>query len=150
MIRSFLQFLTAYVIVFFQTYGHSLESQRKLEEVFFGKFEYSHKLEKSGEYSHSLNSRASGHMLVFSNCLGWIDLEKLRVPGVLQRFAITYFIVASTAFLFSKQADNGKEEKVSFGFCLNCLFSSNISSIMPRKCFIYFAVNNIKPYNTTK
>jgi hypothetical protein len=45
---------------------------------------------------------------------GWIILEKMRVPGVLQRFAITYLIVASSAFLFSQQGDeeNKKEEKV--------------------------------------
>ena len=31
---------------------------------------------------------------------GWIDLEKLRVPGVLQRFGITYLIVATTGVIF--------------------------------------------------
>ena len=30
---------------------------------------------------------------------GWINLEKLRVPGVLQRFGITYFIVATSGVL---------------------------------------------------
>ena len=36
----------------------------------------------------------------FANTLGWIDLDKLRIPGVLQRFAITYFVVATTGLLF--------------------------------------------------
>ena len=36
----------------------------------------------------------------FANTLGWIDLAKLRIPGVLQRFAITYFVVATTSLLF--------------------------------------------------
>ena len=36
----------------------------------------------------------------FANTLGWIDLAKLRIPGVLQRFAITYFVVATTGLLF--------------------------------------------------
>jgi hypothetical protein len=38
----------------------------------------------------------------------------MRVPGVLQRFAITYLIVASSAFLLSQQGDEEtkKEEKV--------------------------------------
>ena len=34
---------------------------------------------------------------------GWIDLSKLRVPGVLQRFGITYFIVATTGVLFDHE-----------------------------------------------
>jgi len=33
---------------------------------------------------------------------GWIDLEKLRVPGVLQRFAISYFAVALVGNLLAK------------------------------------------------
>lgn len=40
--------------------------------------------------------------------LGWINLEVLRIPGVLQRFAITYFVVASTSVLFmnsTKESD---------------------------------------------
>ena len=32
--------------------------------------------------------------------LGWIDLQKLRIPGVLQRFSITYFVVATTGVAF--------------------------------------------------
>ena len=32
--------------------------------------------------------------------IGWINLGMLRVPGVLQRFGISYFIVASTAMIF--------------------------------------------------
>ena len=39
-------------------------------------------------------------MYVISLYLGWIDLEKLRIPGVLQRFSITYFVVASTGIVF--------------------------------------------------
>ena len=31
---------------------------------------------------------------------GWINLGKLRVPGVLQRFGISYFFVASTGMIF--------------------------------------------------
>jgi hypothetical protein len=42
---------------------------------------------------------------------GWIVLERMRVPGVLQRFGITYLIVTSTAFLFSGR--NSKKEAVS-------------------------------------
>jgi len=37
------------------------------------------------------------------NSSGWIDLERLRVPGVLQRFAISYFVAAIIGNLFSKQ-----------------------------------------------
>jgi len=36
----------------------------------------------------------------FWNTIGWIDLEKLRIPGVLQRFSITYFVVATTGVVF--------------------------------------------------
>ena len=47
--------------------------------------------------------------------LGWIDLSKLRVPGVLQRFGISYWIVASTAAIFAKEQDenNDKENQKS-------------------------------------
>ena len=31
---------------------------------------------------------------------GWINLSKLRVPGVLQRFGVSYFFVASTGMIF--------------------------------------------------
>ena len=55
--------------------------------------------------------------------LGWIDLEKLRVPGVLQRFGITYFIVATTGVIFMesfepKLAENSKWNAIKDCFSL--------------------------------
>ena len=46
--------------------------------------------------------RPSCHFtLIWKNVFsGWINLGKLRVPGVLQRFGISYFVVASTAMIF--------------------------------------------------
>jgi len=36
------------------------------------------------------------------NSSGWITLSKLRVPGVLQRFGICYFVVSLVGFCFSR------------------------------------------------
>jgi len=36
------------------------------------------------------------------NTLGWLDLAKLRVPGVLQRFGICYFVVSLVGYSFSR------------------------------------------------
>ncbi|XP_040565697.1 heparan-alpha-glucosaminide N-acetyltransferase isoform X1 [Lepeophtheirus salmonis] len=48
---------------------------------------------------------------------GWIDLDKIRIPGVLQRFGICYFIVGSSlAFLFryfSLKDEGGKIRDIS-------------------------------------
>ena len=45
---------------------------------------------------------------------GWIDLAWVRVPGVLQRFGICYFIVATTGVLAARfhAADDEDSEKV--------------------------------------
>ena len=47
--------------------------------------------------------------LFFAN-RGRIDLYLVRIPGVLQRFAITYFVVASTAALAAKLAPRTNRE----------------------------------------
>jgi len=36
------------------------------------------------------------------NTLGWIDLSRLRVPGVLQRFGVAYFVVFLVGYCFTK------------------------------------------------
>ena len=43
--------------------------------------------------------------------IGWIDLARVRIPGVLQRFAIVYWVVASTAAIAAKMQGT-PEEKV--------------------------------------
>jgi len=48
--------------------------------------------------------------------IGFIILEKMRIPGVLQRFAITYLIVASTGLLFTSNASNEKQVSLNFFF----------------------------------
>lgn len=42
---------------------------------------------------------------VLNTLWDWIDLEKLRVPGVLQRFAICYFVVAMLGMMFAVAED---------------------------------------------
>ena len=45
--------------------------------------------------------------------LGWINLAYVRVPGVLQRFAICYFVVAITGVLAARiHGDEDDSEKV--------------------------------------
>jgi hypothetical protein len=68
------------------------KSQNQKQEVFFGECEYSQKLDKTGEYLHSLNSVANGHMinnvekrrffLFFwgSNLLPGQDLDAISIP----------------------------------------------------------------------
>ena len=43
-------------------------------------------------------------LFVYVNVTGWINLTKLRVPGVLQRFGVSYFVVGTTAVLFAKSS----------------------------------------------
>ena len=33
---------------------------------------------------------------------GWINLDRVRIPGVLQRFAISYLVVAGTAAIVAR------------------------------------------------
>ena len=40
--------------------------------------------------------------------LGWINLGRLRIPGVLQRFGISYFVVASTGMIFKASFEQKK------------------------------------------
>ena len=40
--------------------------------------------------------------------LGWINLGRLRIPGVLQRFGISYFVVASTGMIFKSSFEQKK------------------------------------------
>ena len=40
--------------------------------------------------------------------LGWINLGRLRIPGVLQRFGISYFVVASTGMIFKASFEQTK------------------------------------------
>lgn len=42
------------------------------------------------------------------------DLNNLRIPGVLQRFAVTYFIVALTELVFSYGYKKNSQVQVSF------------------------------------
>ena len=51
---------------------------------------------------------------------GWIDLEKLRVPGVLQRFAITYLIVATTGVIFMESFETNLKEGSKLGALRDC------------------------------
>ena len=44
--------------------------------------------------------------------LGWINLAYVRVPGVLQRFGICYFIVAVTGVLAAR-FHGDEDEKVN-------------------------------------
>jgi len=44
------------------------------------------------------------------NSSGWITLSRLRIPGVLQRFGICYFVVSLVGFCFSRSS-GGKTEK---------------------------------------
>jgi len=39
------------------------------------------------------------------NTIGWINLAKLRVPGVLQRFSVAYFVVGTSAVLFARSSE---------------------------------------------
>lgn len=51
--------------------------------------------------------------------LGWIDLQKLRIPGVLQRFSITYFVVATTGVAFIETLEPKYAVEVStFLYCV--------------------------------
>lgn len=56
----------------------------------------------------------------FANTLGWIDLEKLRVPGVLQRFGITYFIVATTGVIFMESFEPKLAESSKWNAIKDC------------------------------
>ena len=42
------------------------------------------------------------------NSLGWIQFSKLRVPGVLQRFAICYFVVSLVGFCFTRSTKQSR------------------------------------------
>ncbi len=46
--------------------GAGLESYNFKNKQYFSKCEYSHELKKSSKYLHQLNSRASGHMLIYN------------------------------------------------------------------------------------
>ncbi|CAB4054155.1 HGSNAT [Lepeophtheirus salmonis] len=67
----------------------------------------------------SLNKRKIGLMQTLKDITrrSWIDLDKIRIPGVLQRFGICYFIVGSSlAFLFryfSLKDEGGKIRDIS-------------------------------------
>jgi len=43
---------------------------------------------------------------------GWIMLDRLRVPGVLQRFGISYFVVALVGNIFSRIKPVSQEKKI--------------------------------------
>ena len=44
----------------------------------------------------------------YRDLLGWINLGRLRIPGVLQRFGISYFVVASTGMIFKASFEQTK------------------------------------------
>ena len=66
--------------------------------------------------------------------LGWINLAYVRVPGVLQRFAICYFVVAITGVLAARiHGDEDDSEKVIQGFVVQreTLLLINQLAILP-------------------
>lgn len=81
--------------------------------VFFGILKRSIKLFLLGFFWNTIGTSflLSKVLLFFLELFleGWINLEKLRVPGVLQRFSITYFVVATTGLVFMPASEDKKE-----------------------------------------
>lgn len=79
----------------------------------------------------------------FWNTIGWINLEKLRIPGVLQRFAITYFVVASTGVIFSNSSERKEDKGVLAYFSdLLCVWQRWVVSVVfvVAHCLLTFAL----------
>lgn len=44
--------------------------------------------------------------MIFVTIVSAVDMEKLRIPGVLQRFSLTYLVIALVHFCFHRQEDS--------------------------------------------
>ena len=49
--------------------------------------------------------------IILNSLGGWTYLDKYRIPGVLQRFGISYLVTATVALLFAR--DPSKQYKVN-------------------------------------
>lgn len=67
---------------------------------------------------------------------GWINLELLRVPGVLQRFSITYFVVATTGLVFMPSEEDDKKDVNNIPFRVNFLKRAHPSLKFHAELFI--------------
>ncbi|XP_025093350.1 heparan-alpha-glucosaminide N-acetyltransferase-like isoform X1 [Pomacea canaliculata] len=52
--------------------------------------------------------------IILNSAWGPVDLQKLRIPGVLQRFALTYLVISVVYFFFYRKQDSHQDRKWAF------------------------------------